>query len=136
MSRVDIQHNFSPYFYILRTTQDTQLGNMINRLAFVPQLAAVVFFGARYYRRLPVALFLQTFTFVALNKVCTSQVRDTYLLIMFSPYVGRKIVVEGNALYKYNSKRPFYNCHTKVFFCNTGCLNCNLSTVGILQKFN
>lgn len=73
LSRVDTQHNFSFYFYILRRTQSTILGDVINRLAFIPQFGTVGFIGYMYHQQLPLAMFLQTFAFVTFNKVCTSQ---------------------------------------------------------------
>ena len=72
-SRTDIQHNFSPYFYILRISQYSRWSNCVSILAFLPQVLSVVWCGMRYYKQLPLACFLQTFVFVALNKVCTSQ---------------------------------------------------------------
>lgn len=89
MKRKDFQHNFSPFFYILRIVQDTPWLNIVNRLAFIPQLIAVIWFGIRYYHVLPLACFLQTFAFVSLNKVCTSQYFIWYigLLPLAYPYI-------------------------------------------------
>jgi len=71
--RKDEQHNFSPYFYILRMAKDTQWLSVLKTVAFLPQLFAVAWCGLRYYDKLPLACFLQTLAFVSLNKVCTSQ---------------------------------------------------------------
>ncbi|XP_066926434.1 GPI mannosyltransferase 1-like [Clytia hemisphaerica] len=89
LSRIDMQHNFSPYFYVLKTTQGLWVGDVINRLAFIPQMGTVLWIGAKFYDRLPLALFLQTFAFVTFNKVCTSQYFIWYigLLPMAYPYL-------------------------------------------------
>ena len=82
LSRVDVQHNFSPYFYVLKQTAGTTFGHVVNRLAFVPQFGIVLWIGARFHEKLPVALLLQTFAFVALNKVSTSQVLQKLLKVI------------------------------------------------------
>lgn len=71
--REDTQHNFSPYFFILRAAKDKPWLSALKTLAFIPQTLCVVLFGFGYHKQLPLACFLQTFSFVALNKVCTSQ---------------------------------------------------------------
>lgn len=72
-TRKDTQHNFSPYFYILRLAEGSEWASIIKTIAFLPQLISVFCFGLRYFEQLPLVCFLQTFAFVALNKVCTSQ---------------------------------------------------------------
>jgi len=88
-TRKDLQHNFSPYFFILRIAEESKWGVLIKSLAFLPQLIAVVWFGIHYFKQLPLACFLQTFAFVALNKVCTSQYFVWYigLLPLAAPYL-------------------------------------------------
>ena len=73
-SRKDTQHNFSPYFYILLNADTTSWRGFIKMAVFLPQMICVIWFGCKYYNRLPLACFLQTFAFVSFNKVCTSQV--------------------------------------------------------------
>jgi len=89
-SRVDTQHNFSPYFYILLKYKDTQVAEICKVAAFIPQLVGVLWYGCRYYNQLPYACFMQTFVFVTFNKVCTSQYFIWYigLLPMAYPYMA------------------------------------------------
>ena len=77
--RKDLQHNFSPYFYILRFTDKLQFGSVLNKLLFVPQLIVVALLGLCLHENLAVACFLQTFAFVTFNKVCTSQVVTAFI---------------------------------------------------------
>lgn len=42
-------------------------------LSFVPQLLSIVIYSPLSFSNLPLSMFLQTLSFVALNKVCTSQ---------------------------------------------------------------
>ena len=94
--RIDSQHNFSPYFYILLKYKDTSIGAVFKSLAFCPQLISVVYFGWKYSENPPFACFIQTFAFVTLNKVCTSQYFIWYigLLPLAYPYMNL-IVKEG-----------------------------------------
>lgn len=86
--RLDHRHNFSPYFYLIYLTypthQDPAEALMFWRTlarspltSFVPQMAltlgAGVLFG-RQKKDMVFAWFVQTFVFVIMNKVCTSQV--------------------------------------------------------------
>lgn len=75
ITRQDHRHNFSLYFlHMYLTTDMSTLGSI---LSFLPQLVLVVVLGLAYSNDLPFAWFLQTFAFVAFNKVCTSQVSWT-----------------------------------------------------------
>lgn len=73
LGRVDPRHNFSPYFYSLYLGYGQPDRQQLGLAAFVPQLAVVVVAGAALYKDLPLAVFVQAFAFVALNKVCTAQ---------------------------------------------------------------
>ncbi|XP_065680123.1 GPI mannosyltransferase 1 isoform X1 [Hydra vulgaris] len=83
--RVDIQHNFSFYFYPLKYFKNLPYFSTFKSIAFLPQLVTVVWLGFKYSAHLPFACFLQTFAFVSLNKVCTSQYFIWY--IVFLPLV-------------------------------------------------
>ena len=72
--RKDIRHNFSPYFYMLYLTADDDTSFLVKFLTFGPQLLLLVAIAIRFHGDLPLSCFLCTFTFVMLNKVCTSQV--------------------------------------------------------------
>ena len=78
LTRKDLQHNFSPYFYLLYLTSNYSWSNAIGLLAFLPQAISVFILGVKYHEKLSLACFLQTFAFVTFNKVCTSQVRKHF----------------------------------------------------------
>lgn len=90
VTRKDHRHNFSIYFYHLYLLYDSPQGGIAALLAFLPQLALVVLFGAAFFlpRRnidkgiaLLMSAFCQTWVFVMFNKVCTSQVRLGILIM-------------------------------------------------------
>nr|PVC54585.1 mannosyltransferase [Theileria orientalis] len=70
--RKDHRHNFSLYFNTMYYIVDTHT-NMNSILSFVPQLLCVFIFSIVSFDDLPLSLFLMTVSFVALNKVMTSQ---------------------------------------------------------------
>uniref|UniRef100_A0A183BWW9 GPI alpha-1,4-mannosyltransferase I, catalytic subunit n=1 Tax=Globodera pallida TaxID=36090 RepID=A0A183BWW9_GLOPA len=83
LSRVDIQHNFSPYFLPLYLFVDSPLiTKLIGLIAFVPQIVCISAFALRYSEDLPFCWFLTTFAFVSFNKVCTSQYFVWYLCFL------------------------------------------------------
>ncbi|KAJ3356913.1 hypothetical protein HDU91_005480 [Kappamyces sp. JEL0680] len=67
VTRKDHRHNFSLYFLHMYLTTDTSVLGSV--LSFVPQLLLVLVLGIALADDLPLACFLQTFAFVALNKV-------------------------------------------------------------------
>ncbi|KAL3118190.1 hypothetical protein niasHT_000118 [Heterodera trifolii] len=80
LSRVDIRHNFSPYFLPLYLARDSSLlTQMIGLIAFVPQIVCICLFALWYSDDLPFCWFLTTFAFVSFNKVSTSQYFVWYL---------------------------------------------------------
>lgn len=88
--RQDIRHSFSPYFYPMYLTMNNPLP-ILSFGAFIPQMACILYFALRYSNDLPFCWFVTTFSFVALNKVCTSQYFVWYL--MYLPLVCYKINV-------------------------------------------
>ncbi|THH30373.1 hypothetical protein EUX98_g3828 [Antrodiella citrinella] len=95
--RRDHRHNFSPYFYLIYLTYPLQDTPVVTDLpvwqqvlrsplvSFVPQmvlsLGAGLLFG-RHKKDMTFAWFVQTFTFVIFNKVCTSQYFLWYTLFI------------------------------------------------------
>ena len=78
VSRIDHRHNFSPYNTLLYASSASASTGLLKleSLAFVPQLSlSAVLLPFLAKRHLPGAMLAQTWAFVALNKVCTSQVR-------------------------------------------------------------
>ncbi|CAI4233007.1 unnamed protein product [Auanema sp. JU1783] len=97
--RKDVRHNFSPYFLPLYLTQDQpSLSELIGLLAFVPQVLSILYFAFKYYDDLPFCWFLTTFSFVALNKVCTSQYFIWYMV--FLPLIVDRLKMNLNEALK------------------------------------
>ena len=89
-SRVDHRHNYSMHWYwiyLLRDriaeSGDTQLMTIVGRILLVPQLILLAYISLGIApRSLSLALFLQTFLFVAQNKVITAQYFTWYLCLL------------------------------------------------------
>lgn len=90
LRRRDLQHNFSVYFYLFRLLP--QYSGVLSSLAFVLQAVGVAVISTFYLsmdtnrrirlRKLSFSLFCSTFLFVSLNKVCTSQYFNWYLIFL------------------------------------------------------
>lgn len=90
LRRKDLQHNFSPYFYMFRLYPKHQ--EIIGVIAFLAQFIGVTVVSGlnvsfdnnrrMRIRRLSFSLFTTTFIFVSLNKVCTSQYFIWYLIFV------------------------------------------------------
>lgn len=79
ITRIDHRHNFSPYNTLLYLSSSSPSSSQtigFESLAFIPQLllSAVLIPLILTRHGLPGTMLAQTFAFVALNKVCTSQV--------------------------------------------------------------
>ncbi|KAI9702290.1 MAG: GPI mannosyltransferase 1 [Bogoriella megaspora] len=86
--RTDHRHNFSPYntLLYLKTSSSGRSDLHLERLAFLPQLSLVIGIIPVVLAKKDLAstMLVQTFTFVAFNKVCTSQYFLWYM--MFLPF--------------------------------------------------
>lgn len=80
ITRKDHRHNFSLYFLHMYLSSTTPSASSL--LSFVPQLGLVLSIGVLTAHDMALAWFLQTFAFVALNKVCTSQYFMWYLCLL------------------------------------------------------
>ena len=91
VTRIDHRHNFSPYnvplYLASASPQDVSRGVRVESVAFLPQLLlSCVFIPLVMAKKdLPATLLAQTWAFVAFNKVCTSQVRESPPLLLHAP---------------------------------------------------
>lgn len=81
VTRKDIRHNFSIYFYMLYTNLQWWLG----LVGFVTQLIVVVCLSINLYKDIIFCNFMITYAFVTFNKICTSQYFLWYLT--FIPFL-------------------------------------------------
>lgn len=78
LTRSDHRHNFSSYFYpiylgMADSAQGSVASILLRWVAFVPQFTIQVTLALTFAKDLPFCMFISTFAFVALNKVCTAQ---------------------------------------------------------------
>lgn len=106
MRRKDLQHNFSAYFYLFRLFPGYQ--DLLSIIAFASQFLGVMAMALLNLsldmnrrvklRKLSFSLFSTTFLFVSLNKVCTSQYFNWYLI--FLPLILDCIKTEISQTYR------------------------------------
>ncbi|KAF9114214.1 hypothetical protein BGX27_011416 [Mortierella sp. AM989] len=82
ITRKDHRHNFSFWFYNIYLTFTSPTGTLVGVLTFVPQLALVLAIGCCFGKDIFFCAFLQTFAFVAWNKVCTAQYFMWYIVFL------------------------------------------------------
>jgi len=83
--RKDHRHNFSIYFYqmyLSTSVSESLFSKILGLLTFIPQMLLIVLIGIYYYKDIIFCCFLQTYIFIAYQKVCTSQYFMWYLCFL------------------------------------------------------
>eukprot|EP00033_Pygsuia_biforma_P004573 GCRY01005015.1.p1 GENE.GCRY01005015.1~~GCRY01005015.1.p1 ORF type:complete len:436 (-),score=79.91 GCRY01005015.1:90-1397(-) len=80
--RKDNRHNLSIYFYHLYLTFAAPSSFLTALLSFLPQLLLTISLAVYFSSDIAFCIFLQTFCFVVLNKVCTVQYFIWYLAVL------------------------------------------------------
>jgi len=80
--RRDNRHNYSVYFMMIYQSYDTAASGFLSILAFLPQWLVIIAAGLAFYQDLFLALVIQTWCFVAFNKVVTEQYFLWYLSLL------------------------------------------------------
>lgn len=78
VTRKDIRHNFSIYFYLLYTNSKPWLELM----CFINQSVIILCVSFGFYEDVTFCCFILTFLFVCFNKICTSQYFVWYLTLV------------------------------------------------------
>ena len=98
ITRRDIKHNFSVYFYLLYLIQGSWLSLPVGLLAFLPQASLLAVTALWLHGDIVFCCFIQTFVFVSFNKVCTSQVCVCVCVcvcvLVYVRYVCRRCVLQ------------------------------------------
>ncbi|TRY69866.1 hypothetical protein DNTS_015328 [Danionella cerebrum] len=94
LSRKDIRHNFSPFFYLLYLSSDpgVEKGVMSSALGLtllLPQLLLLIAASFAFRSDLPFCCYVHTHILVSFNKICTSQYFVWY--VCFLPLVCARL---------------------------------------------
>lgn len=152
LSREDIRHNFSPYFYLLYLTNQSWKHSVSLKLFyFMPQIISIFAVSLSLYKHIELCFLVLTFLFVAFNKVCTSQYFVWYLCLI--PIVLPRLRVNyvksltlfilwmfGQGLWLYFAfELEFNGRNTFKELCIAGLLflaiNCTVLKYGILDTY-
>ncbi len=92
--RKDNRHNFSVYFYMIYQMYDEQSSKLMAILTFIPQWSVIIAAGFAFHYDIFFAMVIQTWAFVAFNKVMTAQYFLWYMSLM--PFIA----INNGAIHK------------------------------------
>jgi phosphatidylinositol glycan class M len=115
LTRTDNRHNFSPYFYdlylrweppsnavvpagtldVAKDAASMSSRTLAGLLSFLPQMGTALALGSIFHKDLAFALFLQTWVFVAWNKVITVQYFHWYLALLPLALAQSRLSLKG-----------------------------------------
>lgn len=84
--RKDNRHNYSVYHYLIYQLYDQESSKEVALLMFIPQWAVVIVAGLLFHYDIFLAMVVQTWAFVAFNKVMTAQYQLWYMSLI--PFVA------------------------------------------------
>ncbi|KAJ1725619.1 GPI mannosyltransferase 1 [Coemansia erecta] len=100
VTRKDHRHNYSMWFLPIYLEFQSTSSFVVGLLSFLPQVAVVTILGVAFGEDVYFSAFVQTFAFVAYNKVCTAQYFMWYIcfLPVIWPFNRQQLIFKGAVL--------------------------------------
>ena len=149
--RKDNRHNVSVYWYMIYQLYDESTSTLLGLATFIPQWSVIIFAGLAFYHDLFFAMILQTWAFVAFNKVLTAQYFLWYLsllplvainngLVHKRPWLGATLYLVQLAampvwgIFAFDVEFNGVNAFSQVHTCNYLIFIGNLISIGLVIR--